>query len=509
MTNSNYLIGVDIGTTSTKAALYTEAGEIITQHAISYPLYSPTPGAAEQEPEEIWTAVTNAVKTLIETSKINTSQLLCLSFSAAMHSLIAIDQSGQPLTKSITWADNRSAKWAQQLKQTKKGQEIYHCTGTPIHAMSPLVKLIWLANEHPKIFEQAAKFISIKEFIFYRFFQQYLVDYSIASTTGLMNLQNLSWDQEALSIAGINEQHLSQLVPTTHIVEKITKTSARSMGILVNTAIIMGASDGVLANLSVGAITPGSVAVTVGTSGAVRAVVKQPWTDPQERLFCYALIEDYWVIGGAVNSGGIVLQWIRDIFYESSNELAKNDYDSLIELAQSVAPGANGLIFYPYLAGERSPIWDANATGSFIGLTLHHTKAHLIRAVLEGIALNLNLVLQALQEKIGKPISIQATGGLAQSQIWRQILADIFAQEIKVTDSYESSCFGAVVLGLYALKKIPSLEAVSKMIGLSEQHQPIANNVDIYQKTISLYSRILPNLREEFANIKQLQQELN
>lgn len=513
MTNLSYLIGVDIGTTSTKAVLFTETGEFVSQYSIEYPLYTPTPGAAEQEPEEIWTAVTTSVKTLIETSTIDTSKLLCLSFSAAMHSLIAIDKNGQPLTKIITWADNRSAKWADQLKQTQTGQGIYRRTGTPIHAMSPFVKLIWLRHEHPDLFEQAAKFISIKEFIFYRFFQQYLVDYSIASATGLMNLKELSWDQEALLIAGITEKHLSKLVPTTHIVEEISQASARAMGIPVNIPIVMGASDGVLANLSVGAITPGSVAVTVGTSGAVRAIVDQPWTDPQERLFCYALTDNYWVIGGAVNNGGVVFQWIRDLFSDdevyTARELGKDPYDLLINLAQSVTPGSNGLIFHPYLAGERAPIWDANATGSFVGLTLRHTKAHMIRAVLEGIAFNLNLVLQALQEHIGEPKSIQATGGLAKSYLWRQILADIFAQEITVLTSYENSCLGAVVLALYALKKIPSLNNVIQMLGTSQQHQPIPENVETYQKIIPLYNRLLVHLQGEYANITNLQQELD
>jgi gluconokinase len=513
MKNRSYLIGVDIGTTSTKAALFTEAGDTITQHSIEYPLHTPIPGAAEQEPEDIWLAVITAVKTLIETSKIDTSQLLCLSFSAAMHSLIALDHNGQPLTKSITWADTRAAKWATQLKQTQKGQEIYHRTGTPIHAMSPLVKLIWLANEYPEIFQQAAKFISIKEFIFHRFFQQYLVDYSIASATGLMNLKNLSWDKEALAIAGITAQHLSQLVSTTHIVKQISPASASEMGIPINTSIVMGASDGVLANLSVGAITPASIAVTVGTSGAVRAVVKQPWTDPEQRLFCYALTENYWVIGGAVNNGGVILKWIKNILAEtdlaSSNQLEKDSYDLLLNLAQSVAPGAEGLIFHPYLTGERSPIWDANATGSFVGLTLRHTQAHLVRAVLEGMALNLNLVLQALQEHIGKPTSIQVTGGLAKSQLWRQLLADIFAQEITVSAGYENSCFGAVILGLYALGKIQSLEEVSQKSRSYEKHQPIQQNVKTYQKIIGLYAQILNNLQPQYASISQLQQDLN
>lgn len=513
MNTLSYVLGVDIGTTSTKAVLFTETGNIVSQKAIAYPLYTPTVGAAEQDPDEIWTAVTTSVRTLIETSKIETSQLLCLSFSAAMHSLIAICDNGQLLTRSITWADTRSAKWAYQLKENQQGQTIYSRTGTPIHAMSPLVKLIWLRNEHPEIFKQAAKFISIKEYIFYRLFEQYLVDYSIASATGLMNLKELTWDKEALSIAGITQHHLSQLVPTTHIVEKISEASARELGIPVNTPIVMGASDGVLANLSVGAISPGNVAVTVGTSGAVRAVVEQPWIDPQERLFCYALTENHWVIGGAVNSGGVIFRWIRDQLGEAevakAKEVDKDPYDLLMNLAQSVPPGADGLVFHPYLTGERAPIWDANARGSFFGLTLRHTKAHLIRAVLEGIAFNLNLVLQALEDCIGKPKSIQATGGLAKSLLWRQILADVFAQEITVPASYESTCLGAAVLGLYALQKIPSLDVVSQMIGACKQQQPLPKNVEIYQKIIPLYNRLLNLLQKEYASITQLQEELS
>jgi gluconokinase len=512
MKTLSYVLGVDVGTTSTKAVLFTETGDVVNQYAVGYPLYTPTVGAAEQEPEEIWMAVTTAVKTLIEISKIEPSELLCISFSAAMHSLIAVGDKGQLLTKSITWADTRSAKWATQLKQEQKGYSIYRRTGTPIHAMSPLVKLIWLRNEHPEIFEQAAKFISVKEYIFYRLFEEYVVDYSIASATGLMNLQELTWDEEALEIAGITQQHLSKLVPTTYVVDKISEASAREWRIPVDTPIVVGASDGALANLSVGAISPGSVAVTVGTSGAVRAVVEHPWTDPQERLFCYALTENYWVIGGAVNNGGIIFRWLLNQLGEAevakAKEADRDPYEILTDLAQSVPPGAGGLIFHPYLTGERAPIWDANARGSFFGLTLRHTKAHIIRSVLEGITLNLNLVLQALDDRIGKPKSIQVTGGLAKSHLWRQILADVFAQEITVPASYESTCLGAAVLGLYALKKIPSLDVVLQMLGAAEQQQPLPENVEIYQKIIPLYNRVLTLLQGEYANIVQLQEDL-
>lgn len=504
----NYVIGVDIGTTSTKAVLFSDTGKPIVAHAIGYPLYTPSPAVAEQDPEAIWQAVTQSVRHLIEASRIDPTKILCLSFSSAMHSLIAVDIDGKPLTRSITWADNRSAKWASHIKQHDVGQTIYHRTGTPIHAMSPLVKLVWLRNDHPEIFTQTAKFISIKEFVFYRFFGKYLIDYSIASATGLFNLRQLNWDQAALEMAGITEQHLSQLVPTTHI-ERINSASAEVMGLVANTAIVMGASDGVLANLSVGAIAPGRVAVTVGTSGAVRAVVDQPWTDPQGRLFCYALTENHWAIGGAVNSGGVILRWVHDQLSETMAAQAHKDpYELLMELAESSDAGCEGLIFHPYLSGERAPLWDANASGSFVGLTLRHTKAHLIRAVLEGIAFNLNLVLQALQERIGAIEHIQASGGLAKSHLWRQMMADVFAQEIWVSESYGSSCLGAAVLGLYALQKIPSLDAVNQMLGKAEQHSPNPRNVAIYQKVFPIYVRLLHSLQAEYADLAELRSEL-
>lgn len=508
-----YAIGVDIGTTSTKAVLFTEKGEQVCQYFIEYPLSTPATGVAEQDPEEIFAAVVKSVNSVVKNSAINPAEILCLSFSAAMHSLIAIDNNNKLLTKSITWADNRSAKQANLLKQQEKGRAIYRRTGTPIHAMSPLVKLIWLRNEQPELFNKSAKFISIKEYVFYRLFQQYIVDYSIASATGLMNLQALAWDKEALKIAEITEQHLSQLVPTTHIVSDINPAIAAKMGIPANTPIVVGASDGALSNLSVGAISPGIVAVTLGTSGAIRAVIDRPQTDPKERLFCYALTENYWVIGGTVNSSGIILRWIRDNL--GANEVAiaqqegQDPYDLLINLAQTVPPGAEGLIFHPYLAGERSPLWNANASGSFVGMTLRHTRAHLIRAMLEGIVFNLYLVAGALQEEIGEFKTVKATGGLMKNNFFRQLLADVFQCEINVLDSYESGSLGAAVLGLYALGKIPDLNAVYEMLGQSSQYRPIPENVKVYQKIIPVYTRILQQLQGEYDRLAVMATQLS
>lgn len=512
MNNQRYVIGIDIGTTSTKAVLFTTKGDTVCRYAVGYPLSSPTMGAAEQDPEEIFTAVITTVKKVITASQIEPTQLICWSFSTAMHSLIAVDAQGKLLSKSITWADNRSAKWAQKIKQKQYGHEIYLRTGTPIHPMSPFVKLIWLRKEHPELFERVAKFISIKEYVFYRFFHHYVVDYSIASATGLLNLKTLTWDTEALEIAGITEAQLSELVPTTHILKPIQAELAQAMGIRADTPTVIGANDGVLSNLGVGAIAPGVVAVTVGTSGAVRALVDHPVSDPQERLFCYVLTEKQWLVGGAVNNGGIALRWVRDQLTDTevraAQRLGKDPYDLITMLAETVPPGSGGLIFHPYLMGERSPLWDANARGSFFGLSLNHTKAHLVRAVLEGIVFNLSLVLQALEDFTGKAERIQATGGFARSHLWRQMMADIFERDVTVPQQYESSCLGAAVLGLYALQEISSLNIVGEMIGETYLHQPIAANVATYQKILPIYTRLLHSFQGEYESIAKLQAEL-
>ncbi|MED4883781.1 gluconokinase [Bacillus smithii] len=511
MMSSKYVIGVDIGTTSTKSVLFSAEGSVISRHGIEYSLFSPTPETAEQDPEEIFRAVVNTIKRTIQDSHVQPSDILCVSFSSAMHSVIAVDKEGKPLTNCITWADNRSAKWAEKIKKEMNGHEIYRRTGTPIHPMSPLSKLTWLRNEHPEIFARSYKFISIKEYIFYKLFKEYVIDYSIASATGMFHLNSLKWDEEALRIAGISEEQLSRPVPTTYRLTGLDETFAKEMNLHPSTPFVVGASDGVLSNLGVNAIDPGVVAVTIGTSGAIRTVTNRPITDPKERIFCYALTENHWVIGGPVNNGGMIFRWVRDQLgsseVETAKRLGKDPYEVLTEIAAKVNPGSDGLLFHPYLAGERAPLWDANARGSFFGLGLHHKKEHLIRAVLEGVIFNLYTVLLALEELIGEPKKIQATGGFARSPLWRQMMADIFDQEVYIPESFESSCLGAAILGLYSLGEIHSLHVVSEMVGATHHHVPNPEHVSVYKELIPIYIRLSRLLKEEYESIAAFQKK--
>jgi len=490
------MIGVDIGTTSTKAVVFTLDGKPVSHHTVEYPLLRPEPDAAEQDPEAIFAAVLETLKVSVTQCPVTSPEFVCVSFSAAMHSLIAIDAQDRPLTASITWADNRAAAEAGRIKASAAGTGLYRRTGTPIHPMSPLAKLCWLREERPAVFAQAARFVGIKEFVFHRLFDEWIVDHSIASATGLFNLEKLDWDEEALAVAGVRREQLSRPVPTTH------RLPLPALGVLpTGTPVVVGANDGVLSNLGVGAIAPEEVAVTIGTSGAMRAVVDRPLTDPQGRTFCYALTERLWVVGGPVNNGGLVLRWIRDELL-GAGELS---YDELTRIAERVPAGSEGLLFHPFLAGERAPLWNADLRASWFGLGLQHGKAQMIRAALEGVMLNLRGLLPAVEALVGPARTIKATGGFARSALWRQMMADVFDREVVVPESFESSCLGAAVLGLYALGRIESLNAVNAMVGATHRHLPAAADAEVYRRLIPIFDALPRQLTEQYRQLAEFQ----
>lgn len=508
---NNYMLGIDIGTTSTKGVLFSEKGEVIHQENIGYPLHTPDISTAEQDPDEIYQTVLQIIATIM-TSHAE-KKISFISFSSAMHSVIAMDENDLPLTPCITWADNRSEAWTHKIKNDWNGHEVYKRTGTPIHPMSPLTKITWIVNDQPEIARKAKKYIGIKEYIFKKLFDEYVVDYSIASAMGMMNLKSLNWDEEALEIAGVTPDQLSRLVPTTMTFKNCNEEIARQIKIDPQTPFVIGASDGVLSNLGVGAINEGEVAVTIGTSGAIRTIISHPNTDEMARTFCYALTENYWVIGGPVNNGGIILRWIRDELATSEVETAKklgiDPYDFLIKIADGVKPGAKGLLFHPYLTGERAPLWNPDVRGSFFGLTISHKKEHMIRAALEGVIYNLYTVYSALTDSMDNQVTrVKATGGFAKSAVWRQMMADIFEVEVVVPESHESSCLGACILGLYATGKIQSFEEVSDMIGSSFKHTPNVEAASTYKELKPIYINLFKALKENYTEIANYQRKI-
>lgn len=507
--STRYIIAVDIGTTSAKSLAVNKDGRIAASHAVEYPLHTPAPDRAEQDPELIYNSVVSSIRETIRLAAVSARDILCVSFSAAMHSLILVDDNGQPLTRCMTWADNRAASSADQLNADGTGRRIYLRTGTPIHPMSPFVKLVWLNEHEPELHRKARRFIGIKEYVFYRLFGEYVIDHSIASATGLFDLNSLDWHTESLELAGIDADRLSKPVPTTHLMTGLLPEAANQLGLSADTPFVIGASDGVLANLGAGAYQPGVVAVTIGTSGAVRGVVDRPITDPHGRLFCYALTDQAWVVGGAINNGGIMFRWVRDQLATLEADRARQEgidpYVALADIAAEVPAGSDGLLFLPFLAGERAPYWNANARGVFFGLSLTHEKKHMIRAVLEGVMFRIESVAAALVELTGETTEIRASGGFARSVLWRQMLADVSGIPVTVSESVEASGIGAAQLALAALGESFRWEKFADWTTVHTRHEPDWQRHAVYRKLFPLYNRVYHQLTGEFEAIAAFQ----
>ncbi|AJS59377.1 gluconokinase [Paenibacillus sp. IHBB 10380] len=504
----DYVLAVDIGTTSVKTLMIHQSGKVKAMHSIGYPLNVPQSDRAEQDPNQIFQATVDAMNVVITKSGIHADDILCVSFSSAMHSLIVVDENHQPLTPSIIWADQRSVVESEGLISSGQGKRIYLKTGTPIHPMSPLTKLIWIRDNHPGIFKQAYKFIGIKEYVFYQLFKQYKVDYSIASGTGMLNIHELIWEEEALQLTGVNKEQLSEPVPSTYRMSGMVAEYASAIGLHQDTPFVIGAADGVLANLGIGVMNSDEVGVTIGTSSAVRTVVRKPTLDPEGRLFCYALTEDYWVIGGASNNGGVVLKWTVDqLFSEGISPLSEHvlqQYTPFLDIAKEAPPGANGLLFLPLLTGERAPFWDANSRGVFFGLSMAHGKSHMMRAAMEGMIFQIGLIVSLLENLSVTPTRIRASGGVVRSELCCQIMADVLGIPVEIPEVIESSGLGAAKLALYAMGVTNDLLDSSDYVSQA-LYTPIEENHQLYQEFLPLYEQIYAQLKDSFKQIAKFQ----
>lgn len=478
-----YILGIDIGTGSTKAVVLNLSYEPLDSFQEYYSSYSPVAGYSEQDPEDIWGAFKACIGEM--TNRCGESPV-AIGLSSAMHSLISVDEDGIALAPMMTWADSRSSEIATRIRTSEQGMIIYKRTGTPIHAMSPLCKIIWLYEHQPELFDLTYKFISIKEYIWYRLFKEFKIDHSIASCTGLFDVEHLTWSKEALLMAKITTDRLSVPVSTSY-------SRKDASGVI----FVIGASDGCLANLGTEAIEPGIAALTIGTSGAVRIASKKTIFNETAMTFSYLLDEHTYICGGPVNNGGIALQW----FLKSTlgkEELSTADYTLFFEKVKAATAGSKGLIFLPYVTGERAPIWDSESCGTFFGLRLHHRQEQFSRAVLEGICYALNEVLLAVEQYSEEIKQINVSGGFVHSRIWMEILADITGKEIVLLQTEDASALGAAYL---AVKAIGLHKSYPSPIKEKQTIKPNPENYRLYRRIFEIYKQLYPNLKDSMRQL--------
>lgn len=498
-----YSVSVDIGTTGCRIELFNSLGESLAKKSAEYALQIRHFGWAEQDPEEIYAAIMRCLR------EIPMNNVDAIVLSSPFHSFTALNASGTLISPLLTWYDNRAIDEASNIKADLPG--LYERTACPSHPMYLPAKILWFKHNFSDCCN-IRKFIGIKEYVISRWFGRFLVDRSIASGSGLYNFHTDSWDRELLTYLGVNEDQLSQIVDTTYQIVVNRESPLTEVGLRPGTVCVLGAGDGVLSSLGVGAVRKGQLTAAIGESGAVRIISRVPKVDARARTWCYYLSKDWWVLGGAINNGGIAYRWIRDNFMQEEVELAKKNgwdsYEVINQKVMEIPPGAEGLICLPYLTGERSPHWNANVRGIFLGLGLNHTRYHMARATIEGVAFRMYSVFLALQELGGPVNEVLLTGGVSRSPLWVQTFADVFQREVLLSRR-DASSFGAWILLQYAQGHIKSLTEADQFAGNTEIYQPRTELEPLYAELYDLYNRVYTNLQGEFMQISNLQRRLS
>jgi gluconokinase len=498
-------IGWDIGTTGVRAVVFDRGGRQRYVAEREYALRSPQPGWAEQDAEEVFLAAMDALREAAAWAGGAGQRVAALGVSAILHSLVPQGPGGAALGPSIIWADNRSVAEAEAIKGETDALALYHRTGCPVHPMYLPPKLRWLRQHRPQAFDGLETVGGIKEYVLRRWTGLSVTDRSVASGSGLYDLRGGTWDAEALRLAQISPAQLPPLVePAAPL--PVPPERLREGGLPEGCVVVPGGGDGVLQTIGAGCVAPGQMVAMVATSGAIRAVVDAPRTDERGRTWCYYLAEGRWVAGAAINNGGLVLDWLRE-------QLATGDRrelgpEQLTAWAEEVAPGADGLLFLPYLAGERSPNWNANARGVLFGLSLAHDYRHLARATLEGVAYRMRTIFEPMEEVAGAAEEIRVAGGFVHSPLWLQIVADVLGRPLTTVESPEASALGAAQLALLGAGLVGRFEDLAPMAETGEVVRPDGPRRARYARLFEAYQRLYQRVAPEFDEIARLQAEL-
>jgi len=503
---SKLFLAIDLGSSACKVLAADARGREISAASAECRVRQPGPDQQVQDLEEVWRSAVTAVNKAV--SKRIAPDISAIAFSSVMHGFMPVGKDSRPLMPMLTWADGRAQEEAQTLAR-KFGRGIYERTGCMPTALYHPARILWLKNHAPVIFKKAARFASIKDAIVHRLTGNWTVDKSHASSNGLLNIHKLSWDSPLLEAVGIGPERLPGLVEPDGVAGELSASCAKTLGLSPGLPVIAGAGDGGLANLGSGAMEPGQIAATIGTTGAMRKVLGRPWISPSRKIWCYYLASNLWYAGGAINSGGIIMRWMRDnLFAIERDAAARNGVDpySLITgLAKAAGPGAAGLLFLPYLFGERTPYWNPEARGVIFGLAPHHGKAHIARAGLEGITYCLAHIFELLRGSPGGAKEIRASGGFARSDMWVQLFADVLGRPVALSKVKENSAMGAAILAMKATGAIKDLREGRNLVQVKKVFEPDLKKARFYQERFAMFKDLYDHLEPDFARWAKLQ----
>lgn len=505
---SKYILAHDLGTTGNKATIYNLKGVLCASETINYPTYYPKSSYVEQDPKDWYKAICESTKRLLKVSKISKEDIACICFSGQMMGCLLVDEKGKPLRNMITWADTRSRK-QEQLMIEKLGMEyVYKVTGHRISASYSAAKLLWIRDNEPEVYKLAHKMLQAKDYIVYCLTGNYVTDYSDAGGTNLFDIENKVWSKDIVQKLDIDMSLLPDVRPSTDIVGHVTQKAAMDCSLLTGTPVVIGGGDGTCACVGAGVVDIGSAYNVLGTSSWISSASIKPVFEKDMKTFNWVhLDEKLYTPCGSMQAAGFSYNWFMDTFYKTLCEITgdiDNIHDIIAEDVMQSKPGANGLLYMPYLLGERSPIWNLDARGAFIGLSAMTTKKDMARAVLEGVGYNLKVILEALDPD-NKIESITMIGGGAQGKVWLQILADIWGRQLLIpTYLEEATSMGAAVCGGVGIGVFMDFSVMKSFNTIKETVEPNKDNEQIYSKMYAAFNNAYDGLAQtykELANI--------
>ncbi len=505
-----YLIGVDLGTSGTKTVIFDEEGRVLASETVEYPLYQPKNGWAEQEPLDWWNASCTGIKAVLSKSGIDGHAVKGLGISGQMHGLVMLDKNGDVLRRSIIWCDQRTAAECDEITQKVGRERLIQITANPALTGFTASKILWVRNNEPEVYEKCAHILLPKDYVRYMLTGEFATEVSDASGMQLLDVPARKWSDEVLSKLNIDKSLLAKVYESPQVTGTVSARASELCGLPAGTPVVGGAGDNAAAAVGTGTVRDGIAFTTLGTSGVVFAHTDKISIDPLGRVhtFCCA-VPGAWHVMGVTQAAGLSLKWFRDNFCQAEIETAKgmevDPYYLMDKEAEKIPIGCDSLLYMPYLMGERTPHLDPDCRGVFFGLSARHTRQHLLRAVMEGVAYSQRDSVEVLRSMGVTIKDMLACGGGGTSSLWRQMLADVYGCPVKTVTSKEGPALGVAILagvgtGVYSSVQ----EGCASVIKTNPPQNPLAENSLAYEKYYGLYKKLYPSLKESYKALSKL-----
>ena len=495
-----YLLGIDIGTSACKIALFSKDGKVEAAASGAYPVYYPRSGWAEQNPDEWWEAVCDTIWKVLDSSGIAPSEIAGVGIDGQSWSAIAIDKEGKVLTNTPIWMDTRAQSICDRVNQEIGAEKIFELCGNMLQPSYTTAKILWYKENLPDIYEKIDKILQSNSFIAYRLTGAITQDISQGYGLHCFNMRTGAWDMDMCERMGIPSSFLPEIVPCHQIIGTVTREAAEQTGLAPGTPVVAGGLDAACGTLGAGVVHAGETQEQGGQAGGMSICIEEYAADPR-LILGYHVVPNQWLLQGGTTGGGGVMRWMEQEFGDYERSVAKekgiSSLNQFNELADQVSPGCDGVVFLPYMSGERSPIWDPDAKGVFYGLDFSKTKGHMIRAAMEGVAFSLKHNLD-IAENLGVEVKeLLAMGGSANSILWTQIKSDITGKPIAVPSSDTATTLGAAILAGVGTGVYKDFEdAVSQTVRVTRHHEPDMKNHEAYKDNYKIYLALYENLKE-------------